>query len=648
MDDSTSFTIDIETNARGVTEATSAVDILRQRLVDAGQASSKAAEAVRASEAAYKQAEVGASRAAQAFEKVGLAVDAQAAKVKQLTDAGDTKGLERASAKLEELKARQQELGQKAQEAKAALAAEAAALDKVRASAKSATEAEEKISEAHEKAKDNLLNVQKAQEAAAGSGKVNEMAEAFGKLGGPLGVAGQKALGAAEGVKKLMASLGTGAGPYIAITIAVVALASAFAIATVSLLKYAYANSEAARTSLLLSQGIAGSVAGGAALEAKISALSKSLPQSRDELRSMAAELAKSGLQGDALAEALEKSATTAAQTKFGPDFQKALLSSEKQSQILKDNLAGIFSLKTDGLAGGVAKLIALFDTTSASGSAIKTVFSSLFQPLIDGLDAAMPKIVRGFLQFEIYVLKVLIVLKSYGPQLIAIGKVVLTVAAVIGVAIGTVIAVLAAFVAISVAVGLAIWTIALQLGELISQGEQFAAAFIAGPGGAFDWVKTKIGEVVDWLSGLSLGEIGANIIRGLADGIKGAAGAVVDSLTGAVTGAVDAAKNFLGIHSPSTVMREEVGQQMGAGAALGVDDTASDVQSSLSAMVATPDVPPGAGGGAAAGSPRIQIIIQAASGAAEDIANAVRRALDEYFEGAVVQIGGELPEGAS
>lgn len=83
---------------------------------------------------------------------------------------------------------------------------------------------------------------------------------------------------------------------------------------------------------------------------------------------------------------------------------------------------------------------------------------------------------------------------------------------------------------------------------------------------------------------------IGRNIVQGIANGIAGAAGVVVDKITGVVGGAIDAAKNLLGIHSPSRVFRKMFGYVM-EGAALGIDDKADmPVASMRSAVSAVED----------------------------------------------------------
>ena len=78
---------------------------------------------------------------------------------------------------------------------------------------------------------------------------------------------------------------------------------------------------------------------------------------------------------------------------------------------------------------------------------------------------------------------------------------------------------------------------------------------------------------------------IGRNIVQGIANGISGAAGVVVSKITGVVGGAIDAAKNLLGIHSPSRVFRKMFGYVM-QGAALGIDDTADEPVKSMRSAV--------------------------------------------------------------
>lgn len=135
-----------------------------------------------------------------------------------------------------------------------------------------------------------------------------------------------------------------------------------------------------------------------------------------------------------------------------------------------------------------------------------------------------------------------------------------------------------------------------------VSAGSRFVsgiAGFLSAlPGNIASWLSGVISTVVGWVSqfasnatsaasqfasnlinGLAsipgqVTSIGSNIIQGMVNGVTGAAGKLIDSVKGAVDDAIGAAKNLLGIKSPSRVFRK-IGQYTMQGAALGVDDDA-------------------------------------------------------------------------
>lgn len=140
------------------------------------------------------------------------------------------------------------------------------------------------------------------------------------------------------------------------------------------------------------------------------------------------------------------------------------------------------------------------------------------------------------------------------------------------------------------------------MLGQAISAGAQFLSGLMGGlaalPGNIASLLSGAISTVVGWVtqfasnatsaasqfgsklrSGLeaipgTLGNIGSNIVQGLINGVTGAAGKLVDAVKGAVGGAIQGAKDLLGIKSPSRVFRK-IGRYVMQGAALGVDDGA-------------------------------------------------------------------------
>lgn len=158
----------------------------------------------------------------------------------------------------------------------------------------------------------------------------------------------------------------------------------------------------------------------------------------------------------------------------------------------------------------------------------------------------------------------------------------------------------IAAFLSMVIA-KVAAW-VANMASNAVSAGSRFISG-IAGfmsalPGNIASWLSGVISTVVGWVSqfasnatsaasqfasnlinGLAsipgkVTSIGSNIIQGMVNGVTSAASRLIDSVKGAVDDAINAAKNLLGIHSPSRVFRK-IGQYTMQGAALGVDDDA-------------------------------------------------------------------------
>lgn len=79
-------------------------------------------------------------------------------------------------------------------------------------------------------------------------------------------------------------------------------------------------------------------------------------------------------------------------------------------------------------------------------------------------------------------------------------------------------------------------------------------------------------------VSGVSAYNAGYNFVSGFASGISANIFAATAQAAAMASAALNAAKSRLGIHSPSTVARKEVGKQYGAGVELGILDKVKDV----------------------------------------------------------------------
>lgn len=103
-------------------------------------------------------------------------------------------------------------------------------------------------------------------------------------------------------------------------------------------------------------------------------------------------------------------------------------------------------------------------------------------------------------------------------------------------------------------------------IGSLISGLIQAIPALIA----AVPQIISAIWDTItntDWLS------LGKNIIDGVIQGVKNAASSLIQVFKDLASSALEAVKDFFGIHSPSRVMRDQVGKMIPAGMAEGVED---------------------------------------------------------------------------
>ncbi|MFS0820755.1 phage tail tape measure protein [Bacillus sp. 1P02SD] len=100
--------------------------------------------------------------------------------------------------------------------------------------------------------------------------------------------------------------------------------------------------------------------------------------------------------------------------------------------------------------------------------------------------------------------------------------------------------------------------------------------------------------NVMSFFRGINLTKIGADIIRGLINGIGSMASAVWEKAKSIASGIGSTIKNVLGIRSPSRVLMG-LGEFAGEGLALGMDGMLSKIQSSAKAMAnaAIPNIAP-------------------------------------------------------
>lgn len=110
---------------------------------------------------------------------------------------------------------------------------------------------------------------------------------------------------------------------------------------------------------------------------------------------------------------------------------------------------------------------------------------------------------------------------------------------------------------------------IASFLGSALSSAASFVGSFASS---AIQAASQFVSNIVSGLSGLAgrVMSVGSDIVHGIWSGISGAAGWLMNQISGFANNIVSGIKGFFGIASPSKVMRDEVGNYLAEGVAVG------------------------------------------------------------------------------
>lgn len=223
----------------------------------------------------------------------------------------------------------------------------------------------------------------------------------------------------------------------------------------------------------------------------------------------------------------------------------------------------GALSLLT-GLATGIVENLPMLATLAVS----------IVLTLVDGISAQLPELVPLAAQA---VINLVLGLLNNLPKIIDSG-----IKLVQGLAQGVVNAIPTLVSQAPTIIGRLATGIISNLPQIINAGIEIIGSLASGLVRAVPDLIAQIpgiiGQIVTSFSNGDWASVGNNIISGICNGISSAAGWLWDTLTGALSGLVDDAMAFLGIHSPSTVMRDRVGRWIPAGIAEGIEGGAPDL----------------------------------------------------------------------
>ena len=130
--------------------------------------------------------------------------------------------------------------------------------------------------------------------------------------------------------------------------------------------------------------------------------------------------------------------------------------------------------------------------------------------------------------------------------------------------------------------------TIISKLPDILKLGINLIGKLGEGIKKAVPTVLSKVGSVASSiLNTLKEGfktslSIGTNLVKGIWNGISNVAGWILDKIRGFGKSILGGLKSIFGIHSPSTVMRDEIGKNLGLGLAEGIEETIPQVDEAM------------------------------------------------------------------
>lgn len=187
-----------------------------------------------------------------------------------------------------------------------------------------------------------------------------------------------------------------------------------------------------------------------------------------------------------------------------------------------------------------------------------------LLLSLVDGIIKNLPAIVDSAIKG---VNKFLSTVKEKLPQVLASGKE--TILSLVNGIINNLPALVEA--AVKAITGF-ISTLVTNLPSIIKTGVEFIVSLAKGLIQAIPNLVSKLPQIITAIvkgltSGIgSIADVGLNMVKGLWNGISDATGWILDKIKGFGNSVLEGIKKIFGIHSPSTVFRDEVGKNLALG----------------------------------------------------------------------------------
>lgn len=241
----------------------------------------------------------------------------------------------------------------------------------------------------------------------------------------------------------------------------------------------------------------------------------------------------------------------------------------QKGPQLIQSFTAGLLSKLPDLINAGATLLMNFINALTANAPAIITAAVAIITALVNGMTANISRLIPVVLQL---IQTIIVTIVNNLPKIIMAG-VKIIVALVQGISDN-----ITQIVDVIVKVVTEIINVLAQNAPLLIQaGIQILVAIIQGLSKAIPQLVAALPQIVkaiwDGLKNVDWGSLGMAIIQGIGEGIKAAAGGLWNTVKGIGQDLLTGFKAMFGIHSPSTVFRDEVGKNISLGIAEGISD---------------------------------------------------------------------------
>lgn len=253
--------------------------------------------------------------------------------------------------------------------------------------------------------------------------------------------------------------------------------------------------------------------------------------------------------------------------SQFGTQIDQILLMVQTKGPEIISNFGAWITAALPGLiSSGATLILGLMNAITANLPSLISVGASIIATLVSSLGAQLPQLIPAAVQMILTLVESLI---SNLPQLITSGLQLME-----GLAQGIANAIPQVAAKVPVIIGKLASTIITNLPQILQTGvkiiTQLAVGLVQGIPALLGKIPSMISQIKNAFTSINWGSVGLNIIKGIASGIAGAVGHLIDAAVSAAGSALDAIKSKLGIHSPSRVFRDQVGKMMALGMGIG------------------------------------------------------------------------------